>query len=84
MLTRRALFSFGGMGSLGVMAPLAASQLFDPGRRVTHLHGGGSLIEDETFSAGIALYNVRNCSITGNNITVPEGAPGIVICSETY
>jgi hypothetical protein len=73
MLTRRSLFGFAGIGSLGAIAPLATSMLFDPGRRITHLPDGGMLIEDQSFRTGIALQNAHHitlekCTVSGFDI----------------
>jgi hypothetical protein len=68
MISRRNLFGFLGMGSASVAVPLVTNRLLDPGRRVTHLPDGGALIEDETFTTGIAVngsqyLTLQNCII---------------------
>ena len=73
MITRRKLFGFGGMTGLTAIAPIETNRLFDPGRRITHLPGGGTLIEDQTFTTGIMFQNVdavemKNCCITINDL----------------
>lgn len=71
-MSRRGLFGFLGLAAGASAVPLAAGAvaLLDPGRRVTHLPGGGTLIEDETFRTGIKLENcqgmtIRGCTISG-------------------
>lgn len=54
--------------------------LLDSGRRVTYLPGGGTLIEDQKFTTGIAIsgdyITVQNCSIVcGDGIGLSMAPP---------
>jgi hypothetical protein len=64
-MNRRSLFTAIGMAGLLTAAPAAAVvAMHKPGRRVTRLPNGGSLIEDETFTTGIKVENCQNLSIS--------------------
>ena len=73
MISRRNLFGFLGTGSAAVVAPLATSKLLDPGRRVTYLPDGGTLIEDEEFTTGIHVQNSDNLTIQNCSIQTGDG-----------
>lgn len=75
MLTRRNLFSFGSIASAAVLAPLTASKLLDPGRRVTYLPNGGTMIEDEIFGATAQFLNCTNMFVTNCIFNASESAP---------
>lgn len=77
-MNRREMFGFCRSAALVAAAPVAAGAVLvasPPGRRVTQLPGGGTLIEDQEFTTGIQLNNVNDCHIRNCTVTGPRPDP---------